>query len=200
MPDRREAPPLTGPADLISFVRKIEPYSFLEQIGVVARQEGENTRLGRLFPGPNATQNVFTPWGLAHLARYVLQHGSTFRRQTADTDDVIVGTNIVNGLVDPLPPSESRELRDWGLFLMRLGVKQFAFQTGVRQRLGRLLMLFLDLPDEVPQMKQYGLAGRFKEVTGISVEEFIWTCLYLDVAVATRPIIDIRALASVRRS
>ena len=190
----REPPPLTGPSDLAAFARGFEPYSFLTQIWFVADAEHSDTPLGRMYPGPKATANVFTPWGLAHLARYALEHGSPGARPGGSAGDVVNGVNIVNGLVDPLPPNDTRELRDWGVFLMRLGNKQFAFQTGLRQRLARMLTLFIDLPPQVPQAAAYDPARRFNEVTGVTIDQFVWTCFLFHIAAAKGPIVDAEAV------
>lgn len=95
--------------------------------------------------------------GLSDLARFVIRYESHYRRRVADANAVLQGMNLVNGLDDPIP-GDDPSLADWGIYLMRLGAKQFPTQTGVLPRLARMLLLFDRLPPEVPEAARYGHA------------------------------------------
>jgi hypothetical protein len=188
--DVDDGPPRSTPGELREFVRRFDPYQFLEQIGRASLSEGTLTRFGRLFPGPNSTAVVLTQFGLADLARFALRFGDLHRSRAADDEAVVQGMNLVNGLEEPtIGPDASPA--EWGIYLMRLGHKQFPVQTGVVPRLPRMLMLFSQLPPTVPEARSYDIPGRFQELTGITIEQFTWVSIALFAMVQRSPILDV---------
>src|SRR5437868_5484245 len=80
-------------------------------------------------------------FGLADLARVALRYGTEHRDLDASADAVVQGMNLINGLDEPdIGPDASAST--WGIYLMRLGAKQFPVQTGIKPRMARTLLLF----------------------------------------------------------
>jgi len=188
--DANQGPPRSTPRELREFVRRFEPYGFLEQIGRASLSEGTNTRTGRLFPGPNASAVVLTQFGLAELARFVLRSGSFHRTRGADEDAVVQGMNLVNGLEEPTIGAEASPA-EWGIYLMRLGHKQFPIQSGVIPRLPRMLTLFSRLPPTVPEAAAYDIPRRFQQLTGLTIEQFTWVSISLFAILQRSPTLDV---------
>jgi hypothetical protein len=160
-------PPPSTPKQIRDFVHKFDPYSFLEAIAELARHEHTGDALSRKFP------RVANTWGLADLARYVIQHGDPHRSRPAHPRDVLQGMNYVNGVVEPL-----RDIESVFGFLYRTGIKQFPAQQEPRQRIARMLMLFGDLPESVGT-GGYDIGRRFKDVAGMTVSQFTWVTFAL---------------------
>lgn len=98
--------------------------------------------------------------------------------------------NLINGLDEPIAEAEPT-LADWGIYLMRLGSKQFPVQTGILRRLSRMLLLFDQLPPAVPQATSYDIPRRFQSVTGLSIPQFAWVMFVLYSQTLNSPVVDV---------
>lgn len=183
-------PPRSTPDQVRDHVRRFEPYSFLELIGQASLAEGTDSGLGRYYAGPNAIAVALHQWGLADLARFVLCSARTYRRRIPDASALLQGMNLINGLDEPFADEEP-SLADWGIYLMRLGSKQFPVQTGILRRLSRMLLLFDRLPPEVPQAAAYDIPRRFQSVTGLSIRQFAWVMFVLYSQTLRMPVVDL---------
>jgi hypothetical protein len=164
--------------------------SLLREIGRAALAEGTDTRLGRHFPGPKAIAVSLTQFGLADLARFALRYGTDHRDLDANPDAVLQGMNLINGLDEPdIGPDAG--LSAWGIYLMRVGAKQFPVQTGIKPRMARTLVLFSSLPPRVPEAAAYDIPKRFAALTGLTIEQFTWVMFCLSVPLQQSPELDL---------
>lgn len=183
-------PPRSTPDEVRAFVRRYRLTSLLRAIGRAALAEGTDTRMGRHFPGPNAIAVALTQFGLADLARFALNVGTEHRTLEASDDAVLQGMNLINGLDEPEIGPDA-DVTTWGIYLMRLGAKQFPVQSGVKPRMARTLLLFDRLPFSVPEAAAYDIPNRFHTLTGVTVPQFMWVCFAISTLLQTSPVIDL---------
>jgi hypothetical protein len=185
-------PPRSTPDEVRTFVRRYRRTSLLRAIGRAALAEGTDSRMGRHFPGPNAIAVALTQFGLADLARFALHFGNEHRDIDADDNAVLQGMNLINGLDEP-DIGPDADATTMGIYLMRLGAKQFPLQTAIKPRMARTLLLFDRLPPSVVEASAYDIPKRFHDLTGVTITQFVWVCFAISTLLQTSPDIDLSA-------
>lgn len=164
-------------ADLNRAVRRYPTYQTLGLINRISAEEGGDSEVAKLFPGPVAKGHkgpVFTQHGLAFVARQSILYSNDYRGAVPTWKDVARLCSIYNNFGQPLTAAAAQDRFAIIQFLIQTAYEQFPLQQNIRNLVPRALYLFELIPSEIRGTRYaIDLDMIFRQLTGLGVREFL---------------------------